>query len=364
METPRSDVSREPALALAGLHKRYGEFTALSQVDLTVAPGEFVCLLGPSGCGKTTLLRLIAGLEAVSGGRILMRGRDVTQLPPMRRDYGIVFQNYALFPNLSVADNIAYGLRGRREDKMRRVGDLLALVGLNGAERKFPAQLSGGQQQRVALARALATNPGLLLLDEPLSALDARVREHLRREIKDLQTRLGVTTVMVTHDQEEALAMADRVVVMSRGQVEQIGTPSEIYGQPRTAFVADFIGRANWFEATVRRHGEIAVDRVTLSVAQTLPEPGSTGRVFLRPEDVRLHPVWLGGPNSALARPVKIEHLGGFCRISLTVPLWGDLPLLADVSQDELARLRLAPGQLVPVTLPADRLRMFTAEMV
>ncbi|WP_148715450.1 putative 2-aminoethylphosphonate ABC transporter ATP-binding protein [Chitinolyticbacter meiyuanensis] len=355
-------ATMDDALAVAGIQKRFGDFVALSNVDLAVRKGEFLCLLGPSGCGKTTLLRIIAGLEGASAGRITMLGRDVTRLPAAQRDYGIVFQSYALFPNLNVADNIAYGLKGRREDKARRVRELLDLIGLAGIERKYPAQLSGGQQQRVALARALATSPSLLLLDEPLSALDARVREHLRREIKALQAQLGVTTIMVTHDQEEALTMADRVVVMNHGHIEQVGTPEEIYGKPQTAFVADFVGRANWFDATVRGAGEIALGEATLAMSHALPVPGRSVRVFLRPEDVRLHATWRGGANTALARLEKIEFLGGFCRVSLIVPLWGHLLLLADVSRDELAQLRLSPEQLVPVTLPADKLRMFATE--
>jgi len=196
-----------PYLRLHNISKRFGQQQVLSQLDLDIAKGEFVCLLGPSGCGKTTLLRQIAGLDAADSGRIELAGRDITRLPPAARDYGIVFQSYALFPNLTVADNIGYGLGGARTARRQRVQDLLALIGLDGIAERYPAQLSGGQQQRVALARALATSPGLLLLDEPLSALDARVREHLRREIRALQQKLGITTLMVTHDQEEALTM-------------------------------------------------------------------------------------------------------------------------------------------------------------
>ncbi|MBV2181013.1 MAG: putative 2-aminoethylphosphonate ABC transporter ATP-binding protein [Castellaniella sp.] len=355
------DLVAEPALRVQGLHKRFGDFMAIEGIDLSAEKGELLCLLGPSGCGKTTLLRIVAGLESPSAGRVLLSGRDVTQLPAAKRDYGIVFQSYALFPNLTVSDNIAYGLKGRHGGKVRRVGELLDLIGLQGIGHKYPAQLSGGQQQRVALARALATNPGLLLLDEPLSALDARVREHLRREIKALQGRLGITTLMVTHDQEEALTMADRVVVMNQGRIEQIDTPAEIYRTPRTAFVADFVGRANWFDATVCGVGQIALRDVILAMTHALPTTGQRGRVFLRPEDVRLHPTWCGGANSALARPEKIEQMGGFCRVSLTVPVWGHLSLQADISHDELAVLRLVPGRLVPITLPADKLRMFAS---
>ena len=210
-------------LRIEELTKKFGSFTALSDISLDVFEGEFVCFLGPSGCGKTTLLRAIAGLDIQTQGRIEQDGQDISVLPPAQRDFGIVFQSYALFPNLTVEKNVAYGLesrRNRRAETRKRVQELLALVDLADQSKKYPAQLSGGQQQRVALARALATAPGLLLLDEPLSALDAKVRAHLRLEIKELQRRLKVTTIMVTHDQEEALTMADRIVVMNQGVIE------------------------------------------------------------------------------------------------------------------------------------------------
>ena len=225
-------------LRLIGIRKDFGAFTALANIDLDIAKGEFVCFLGPSGCGKTTLLRIIAGLEVQTAGRIELAGRDISALPPAKRDYGIVFQSYALFPNLTVADNVAYGLTNRKVPKaqaMARVAELLALVGLPGSQAKYPAQLSGGQQQRIALARALATAPRLLLLDEPLSALDAIVRVKLRQEIRSLQRQLGVTTIMVTHDQEEAFAVADRIVVMNQGAIEQVGDAMQVYREPRLA---------------------------------------------------------------------------------------------------------------------------------
>ncbi len=215
-------------LKIENVTKKFGDFKALDDVSMEVFEGEFVCFLGPSGCGKTTLLRAIAGLDIQTFGRIEQAGRDISALPPSERDFGIVFQSYALFPNLTVVRNVAYGLENRKLPRAKikaRVGELLKLVGLSGQDNKYPAQLSGGEQQRVALARALATSPGLLLLDEPLSALDARVRVRLRHEIKALQHDLGVTTIMVTHDQEEALTMADRIVVMNQGKIEQIGTP-------------------------------------------------------------------------------------------------------------------------------------------
>jgi len=250
--------SRPVHLSIRNLTKRYGTFTALKSVSLDVYAGELICFLGPSGCGKTTLLRAVAGLDMQDEGRIEMGGKDVSHLPPSARDFGIVFQSYALFPNLTVAANVGYGLVNRRMPRAKireRVDELLALVGLPDQGSKYPGQLSGGQQQRVALARALATSPSLLLLDEPLSALDARVRVRLRDEIKSLQRRLGVTTILVTHDQEEALAMADRIVVMNHGVIEQVGTPEEVYSRPATPFVADFIGTMNFIEAEISRTG-------------------------------------------------------------------------------------------------------------
>jgi iron(III) transport system ATP-binding protein len=232
--------------------KRFGRTVALDDVSFAVEQGSLVCLLGPSGCGKTTVLRSVAGLEKLDSGRVFLAGRDVTPLPPAQRRFGMVFQSYALFPNLTVGENVAYGLRGKGTtpaERKTRVGELLDLVDLGHAAKRFPAQLSGGQQQRVALARALVLSPDILLLDEPLSALDAKVRVRLRSEIRSLQQRLGITTLLVTHDQEEALTMADGVVVMNEGAVEQAGSPREVYERPATAFVADFMGSVNFFEA-------------------------------------------------------------------------------------------------------------------
>src|SRR5215207_6216181 len=257
-------------LEVRNLSKRFGDFIALGDISLDIAEGEFVCFLGPSGCGKTTLLRAIAGLDPQSSGTIHQKGRDISALPPAKRDFGIVFQSYALFPNLTVTDNVGYGLVSRREGKAaigRGVNELLTLVGLPDAGPKYPAQLSGGQQQRVALARALATSPGLLLLDEPLSALDAKVRVRLRDEIRALQQRLGVTTIMVTHDQEEALTMADRIVVMNQGVIEQVGAPSEIYRAPATPFAADFVGHMTFLDAVATGPSTVRVGALELAVA-------------------------------------------------------------------------------------------------
>ncbi|WP_062196882.1 putative 2-aminoethylphosphonate ABC transporter ATP-binding protein [Massilibacterium senegalense] len=236
-------------LKIDHISKTFGNTTILNNLSFNVTKGEFVCLLGPSGCGKTTLLRTIAGLEEPTAGRILIDGKDVTNMPPSQRNFGIVFQSYALFPNLTALKNIEFGLKAKKLSKKEVKEKALAaleMVGLEERKNNYPSQLSGGQQQRVALARALALSPDFLLLDEPLSALDAKVREKLRFEIRDLQEKLGITTIMVTHDQEEALTMADKILVMNRGEIMQIGTPQEIYQLPANSFVADFIGAMNF----------------------------------------------------------------------------------------------------------------------
>ncbi|QEL54858.1 putative 2-aminoethylphosphonate ABC transporter ATP-binding protein [Chromobacterium paludis] len=350
-------------LSAQGLTRRFGAFTALDAVSLSIRKGEFVCLLGPSGCGKTTLLRLIAGLDMPDAGAIHLSGRDITREAPAKRDYGIVFQSYALFPNLSVADNIAYGLKPRRDQAghARRVRELLDIVGLPGAEAKYPSQLSGGQQQRVALARALATSPGLLLLDEPLSALDAKVRDKLREELKGLQKRLGVTTLMVTHDQEEALAIADRVVVMHAGRIEQVGTPAEIYRQPASRFVADFVGEANWLPATRRGEREVLVGGRRLSLAQDLPE-GEALMLFLRPEDIIVKPRWEPGPNTVLAHVQEASFGGAMTHLRLLPEGMPGVTLRAQVCPSMLNRQPLLPGEVVPIELPAALLRAYPRE--
>ncbi|MBK1613255.1 ABC transporter ATP-binding protein [Rubrivivax gelatinosus] len=343
-------------LEVHALGKRFGRFVALEGVDLAVERGEFVVLLGPSGCGKTTLLRLIAGLERQDQGRIVHAGRDVSALPPAARDYGIVFQSYALFPNLDVAANVGYGLgtgRAARAAVQARVAEMLQLVGLPGIEHKYPAQLSGGQQQRVALARALATRPDLLLLDEPLSALDAIERVRLRGEIRALQQRLGVTTLMVTHDQEEALAMADRVVVMRAGRLQQIGTPEQIYRQPHNAFVADFIGRSNLVEATADDDGRLLFAGSTLR-SDALLQPGQRYRFSVRPEDIRLLDTLDTAENSFWSRVQHCEFLGPVSLVTLEPE--GAPPLVAQFSANYLGARTLAPGATLRIAIPAERL--------
>ena len=278
-------------LSVHNISKLFGSFQALKDVSFGVDESEFVCILGPSGCGKTTLLRVIAGLEEQSEGTINQNNKDVSLLPPDQRDFGIVFQSYALFPNLSVKNNIAFGLKTRKQNKEtinQRVNELLELVGLSDHINKFSAQLSGGEQQRVALARALAPSPGLLLLDEPLSALDAKVRQYLRLEIKNLQKKLGVTTIMVTHDQEEALTMADRIILMNKGIIEQEGTPYDLYSNPQTSFAANFIGTTNLLEASKISNNQVEIYGSILECEETINENSVT--ITIRPEDIKINP--------------------------------------------------------------------------
>ena len=283
----------ESALRVTGLEKHYGATTAVAGIDLTVGHGEFVTLLGPSGCGKTTTLALIAGFVPPSAGEIYLKGRSVADLPAFRRDIGVVFQDYALFPHMTAGENVAFGLRMRKvapDDIARRVGEALDLVQLKGLGERRPLQLSGGQRQRVALARALVINPTVLLLDEPLSNLDLKLREEMRVEIVSIQRRLGITTVFVTHDQGEALVMSDRVAVMNAGRIEQIGRPADIYERPATRFVAEFIGRMNLFAGTVTDARSV---RTASGVEISLPVPreipvGANVSIAVRPERARV----------------------------------------------------------------------------
>jgi len=353
----------DPFLVIRDIGKQFGNFVALERVSLNIPSGELVSFLGPSGCGKTTLLRAIAGLDPPTVGRIIQAGRDITALPPAERDFGIVFQSYALFPNLTIAENVGYGLRGAAWPKARRqqrVAELLQLVGLSDQIAKYPAQLSGGQQQRVALARALAAEPGLLLLDEPLSALDAIVRLHLRQEIRSLQQRLGVTTILVTHDQEEALSVSDRIVVMSQGRIEQVGTPEEVYAQPASPFVAGFVGRSAHFTAKVHTPvGHIAFkDLVIPADAARHLLYGEEVEVFIRPEDVELHPIGQHVAGAFPAKVTSIEFLGPICRIALEAH---GLRFEADLPPVRLAELKAIPGTQLLARFRPDRLLIFRA---
>jgi len=349
------------ALELQGIHKRFGEFVALKSIDLSIESGELVCFLGPSGCGKTTLLRIIAGLERQTSGTVIQNGRDVSHAPPAARDYGIVFQSYALFPNLTIEDNVAYGLVNRRKGRAEikaRVAELLATVGLPDEGRKYPSQLSGGQQQRVALARALATSPHLLLLDEPLSALDAKVRERLRGEVRDLQQRLGVTTIMVTHDQEEALSMSDRIVVMNKGAIEQIGTPSDVYERPQTPFVADFLGKVNVLKATALGAGRYRAGAVELTLPEDGIAAGEAVRIYLRPEDRHVEGDLRSLPNRLAGRITAIDYLGTFCLAEVTCPDLGQ-PIMISYSLNQMHDLGVRTGTDIQLALRVDRVRVF-----
>ena len=336
------------------IHKAFGAFKALDGVTLDIVAGELVCLLGPSGCGKTTLLRCIAGLEQQDRGTIMIGARDVSHLAPQARDYGILFQSYALFPNLTVEQNIGYGLNGNSRETIRgRVAEMLDLVGLGGSEKKYPGQLSGGQQQRVALARALAPAPSLLLLDEPMSALDARVREHLCGELRQLQKRLGITTLMVTHNQDEAMLMADRIAVINQGRVEQYASPQDIYRAPATPFVAEFVGQGNWlaFEGGAEGHAQVG----QLSLRLPLGQPACRGRLFCRPEAVVVNPV-VHEDNLFSAQMREVTFLGNRCRLSFELDALPGQHLLAELAPQDMPRLA---GQDIWVALPPRSLQVF-----
>lgn len=326
-------------LSVVNVSKNFGRVCVLDNINISINKGEFVCLLGPSGCGKTTLLRIIAGLEEPNlGSKIFMNGKEITHLPPAKRDFGIVFQSYALFPNMTAYQNVAYGLKNKKYSKneiKEKVQEALASVNLANFHDRYPAQLSGGQQQRIALARALALSPRFLLLDEPLSALDAKVRLKLRMEIRNIQEKLGITTIMVTHDQEEALTMGDKIVVMNNARLEQVGTPQEVYEQPKTPFVADFIGTVNQFLGShanvairpehLRLKTEKTMDAIKTSI-ETMEYRGSSYRLFLKIKEDLL--------------PYKFEN--GL--------------LMADIPTSDVKLLNLQKGQTVYVELPFNQL--------
>jgi putative spermidine/putrescine transport system ATP-binding protein len=335
-------------LDLQGISKRFGDFSAVDDVSLTVPNGTFVCLLGPSGCGKTTLLRMIAGLEEPSAGRILIDGADITMLPTHRRDFGMVFQSLALFPHLSVGENIAYPLRIRgrpKSEQTARAEELLELVQLPGFAGRPVSRLSGGQRQRVAIARALALSPRLFLLDEPLSALDAKLRETMQVELRQLQQRLGITTIVVTHDQREAMTMADLIVVMDAGRVRQVAPPVEIYRRPADAFVADFIGSTNLLPVEVDGAGRIMVAGAPLA-GLAMPGMQKQAVLSIRPEDVHLTAT---GEAAHTGRVTFVRDLGG--TIETFVDIAGT-PIIATATPRE--KLALAEGDTVGVILPAE----------
>jgi putative spermidine/putrescine transport system ATP-binding protein len=315
----------EPFLSIQHVRKSFGTTTVVQDFNLDVEPGEFVSFLGPSGCGKTTVLRMVAGFEEPSAGKIVVGGKDITRLKPNQRNVGMVFQAYALFPNLTVAQNIAFGLKVAgmpKADSDRRVAEMLDIIKLPQMGDRYPYQLSGGQQQRIALARALAPKPKLLLLDEPLSALDAKVRVSLREEIRSIQKKLGITTIFVTHDQEEALSISDRIAVMYGGRAEQVGTPFEIYNRPATKFVANFVGTLNVLEGTVTdaASGTVRVNSEEVSMKGKLngSKSGDTLSLALRPEAISLgrQP----GRDSSLSGEISEVHfLGSVIRVRVGI---------------------------------------------
>jgi putative spermidine/putrescine transport system ATP-binding protein len=340
-------------LRLEGIAKRYGAVTAVEDIDLEIPHGQFVCLLGPSGCGKTTLLRLIAGLEAPSEGRIVVDNQDVTGQPAHERGFGMVFQSLALFPHLTVAENIGYSLRIRGQDKAawsRRADELLELVRLPGVSGRNISQLSGGQRQRVAIARALAIDPKLFLLDEPLSALDAKLREAMQVELRQLQRRLGITTIVVTHDQREAMTMADIVVVMDHGHMRQVGRPLDIYRSPATTFVADFIGNSNLLKASIAGNGEVHLGSSTLRVPR-LPDGATDGdavTLSVRPEEVHVLPADSAGNNRIPGNVGFIRDVGASVEITVEC---GDLSVLAIMTPKD--RPNVEVGSPVQVEIPS-----------
>jgi ABC-type Fe3+/spermidine/putrescine transport system ATPase subunit len=336
-------------LRLTNVVRRYGTFTAVDDVSLELGDGEFVTLLGPSGCGKTTTLRMVAGFIAPDSGEIRFDDRRMNEVPPHRRNTAMVFQSYALFPHMTVAENVAFGLRMRKlpaAEQARRIGEVLEMVSLSGLEKRRPGQLSGGQQQRVALARAIVTRPDILLFDEPLSNLDAKLREKVRIEIRDLQRRLGITSLYVTHDQAEALAISDRIVVMNRGRIEQVGEPAEIYRAPSTSFVADFLGAANIVEGKALGNGLVdsPVGRFAI--------PGSASghlKLSWRPEDMKV--AANGSGNITGARVRSVVFRGNFVELVVEV---SDQLLRAQVDSDFPVR----EGDTLSFALPESRIRI------
>jgi putative spermidine/putrescine transport system ATP-binding protein len=340
-------------LELSHVHKSFAGATAVEDFNLDVSQGEFVSFLGPSGCGKTTTLRMIAGFELPTSGQINLSGNDLTYLPANKRNVGMVFQSYALFPNMTVSENIGYGLRVAGKPKaeiQQRVEEMLSLIHLETFGGRYPNQLSGGQQQRVALARALAFHPKVLLLDEPLSALDAKIRVELRLEIRRIQQQLGITTIYVTHDQEEALSLSDRIVVMSQGKIEQVGTPSQIYNFPETEFVAQFVGQINLLSVEVVNpaDGVVRVGQQLIRAGQFDHLNGRAVRLAVRPEE--LNPGFTEGANNLIGKVDAITYLGSIVRIRVDVE---GHPMMLDVFNERKLKIPTV-GETFQVTFPVD----------
>jgi putative spermidine/putrescine transport system ATP-binding protein len=352
---------------LVGLTKKYAGHVAVSEVNLKIASGEFFSLLGPSGCGKSTTLRMVAGFVTPDDGRIFIDGDDIVDRPPEKRDVGIVFQNYAIFPHMNVADNIAFGLRMRKVERgeiARRVRDALQQVGLAGYEQRFQKQLSGGEQQRVALARVLVTRPRILLLDEPLSALDKNLREEMKYWIKDLQKSLGITTIYVTHDQGEALTMSDRIGVMNKSRVVRVGTPTEIYERPGDLFVTTFIGESNLLDATVQHTGADSVD-LALGNGGKVRAPSRKGltagqrvKLVIRPENILLDANGIDGLASLQATVEAKIYQGALIRYRLSA---AGQPLVAEV-QNQAGRAQHDAGSMITAYWHPDRTEVLPAD--
>ena len=350
-------------IQLVDLVRRFADVTAVAGINLKMPPGEFFSLLGPSGCGKTTTLRLIAGFERPDEGQILLDGVDMAQTPPHRRNVNTVFQNYALFPHLTVAENVGFGLKYQdvsKQEAKKKIADALELVRLSGYERRRPSQLSGGQQQRVALARALILNPAVLLLDEPLGALDAKLRKALQIELKALQEEIGITFVYVTHDQEEALTMSDRLAVMSNGRVEQIGSPSEVYEEPTTTYVADFLGVSNLMDGSVSGADGQGRARVQIGEFELMAGQGDTdargdAKIVIRPERVRLEMAGSTGENRVPAMVERVVYVGSLMQVIVHMAPGHSLQVWV---QNQGEDLPYRQGESVCVFLPADALRV------
>ena len=349
-------------VTLVELTKRFDDVVAVDSIKLHIGAGEFFSLLGPSGCGKTTTLRLIAGFEQPSAGQIMLDGLDVAGIPPYKRNVNTVFQSYALFPHLRVFDNVAFGLRRAGIDKhevRRRVAEGLAQVELTGLERRKPSQLSGGQQQRVALARVLVLQPAVVLLDEPLGALDAKIRRSLQVELKALQERVGLTFIYVTHDQEEALTMSDRLAVMNRGRVEQLGPPRTVYEEPQTTFVADFLGISNLLSGTSSGSdgSRIRLGEFELHVANGSSPPGGTVKLLIRPERVRLEPTDSGGENRLPGMVERVVYRGSSNQVFVRLPSGDQVQAFVQNAGDVR---QYVSGDPVRVFLPSEALRILT----
>lgn len=357
------EITSKP-LVLENISKYFGSLVAVQDVDLVIEPGEFICFLGPSGCGKTTLLRIITGFEQQTSGDVIYDGKVINDIIPQKRDFGIVFQSYALFPNMTVYQNVAFGLKMRKMPKKlidERVSEILQLVGLTEWESHYPSQLSGGQQQRVALGRAIAIKPKVLLLDEPLSALDAKIRVRLRTVIKKLQEELGITLIYVTHDQEEALALADRVVIMRDGAIRQIGTPWEIYKEPKTSFIAEFVGTSN-FIAGKKKNGKVQFGRLELAVSNLDDTDSETVYLAIRPENIEWVDETISAEHYLPSNVVEVEavviiFLGAVVRITFILE---EEEMIVDIPEKEFEKINLKRKDKFKLYFPPDAFHVYS----